>query len=318
MTKRNFLLISLDSVRADVGNNGSFPAIAQIQRAGVSFRNVISSAPLTPVSHSSVLTGLQPYHHGVRHLFKEKLNRFVSTLPQYLKADGYHCSAIVSCPGLNHWYGLDKGFDQYDDEIPLLADGRNPLEVVDVKLRGTALKRAPYVVKKTIENIDKTREPFFVFTHFFDAHWPYDAPENFGGGNSYEEEIAYTDHYLQQLLAHLKSTGKLDRTDIVLFSDHGEDLEGWYPNDKGGVKLGNPDEAGHGCLLYEQTQKVLLTFLFPESPFQPSIYLDHQVRLVDIMPTVLALKEIPFAPTAFDGVSLIDVLQSLLNDSISK
>jgi hypothetical protein len=103
----------------------------------------------------------------------------------------------VSCPGLNRWYG----FDFYDDEIPLLPDGRDPLAVGDVKLRGLALKRAPLVVDRSTRWLSgQDDRPFFFFAHFFDAHWPYEPPEdvNPAVANPYEGEVAYSDHYLQR------------------------------------------------------------------------------------------------------------------------
>ena len=152
-----------------------------------------------------------------------------------------------------------SGFDVYDDEIPRLADGSDPLLTVDVKKRGAALKRANVVVERAYNWLKRTKaRPFFLFVHFFDAHWPYEAPEKYGGNNPYEEEVAYSDHYLGLFLKRIQKEGYLDNTTIVVFSDHGEDLEGWYPNDKGGKKLGHPEELGHGCLLYDQTQKVVL------------------------------------------------------------
>ncbi|RLC35689.1 sulfatase, partial [Candidatus Shapirobacteria bacterium] len=180
---KNLLLVSLDTLRADVAFSGNFRGIEKLRKMGVSFLNTISSSPLTPISHATVFTGLQPYHHGIRHLFKEQINDDVNSFVEQFKKANYQTGAIVSCPGMNKWYGLDKGFDYYDDEIPLLADGTDPLLTVDVKKRGSALKRADVVVskaKKWIGQRDKNR-PFLLFLHFFDAHWPYQAPQKFGG-----------------------------------------------------------------------------------------------------------------------------------------
>lgn len=305
--KNNLILISLDTVRADVAYSGKFLAIERLRKRGVTFLNTISSVPLTPPSHATVLTGLQPVHHGIRHLFKERLRKSVPTLAQILKEKGYRTGAIVSCPGMNKWYGFSRGFDHYDDEIPRLADGSDPLQTVDVKKRGTALKRANLVVFRAIAWLNaQPKEPFFLFVHFFDAHWPYEAPEKYGGKNPYEEEIAYTDHYLGLLLDRLERDRIFDRSTIICFSDHGEDLEGWYPNDKGGEKLGHPEEVGHGCLLYEQTQKVVLIVADPALPCGECV--EQQVRLVDVTPTVLDLLKIKSSGRRFDGVSLLPTI----------
>ena len=248
--KKNLFFVSLDTVRADVAYSGKFEAIEKLRNVGVTFLNTISSSPLTPVSHATVFTGLQPFNHGVRHLFKEQINKDVPVLAEILKSEGYKTGAIVSCPGMNRWYGFSRGFDHYDDEIPLLADGSDPLQTVDVKKRGTALKRAEVVIDRAIQWISKNKDgqPFFVFLHFFDAHWPYEAPKKFAGDNIYEEEVAYSAHHFGLFIKKMEEMNLLSNTTVVCFSDHGEDLDGMYPNDKGGEKLGH---------LLQQSAKVL-------------------------------------------------------------
>lgn len=303
---KNLILISLDTVRADIAYSGKFTNIKRLRNSGVTFLNTISSSPFTPASHATIFTGLQPYNHGIRHLFKEGMKKNVKTLAEILKDKGYKTGAITSCPGMNKWYGFSKGFDEYDDEIPKLEDGSDPLKTVDVKKRGMAFKRADLVTKRAKAWIQKNGHlPFFLFAHFFDAHWPYNAPEQFAGNNPYEEEVAYADHYLGQLLDFLQEQNLLKNTTIVCVSDHGEDLEGLYPNDKGGKKLGHPEEFGHGCLLYDQTQKVIL--IINDNSFPKNINFNEQVRLVDVFPTVLDLLKIKFQKSV-DGLSLVPLV----------
>ncbi|WP_395021495.1 sulfatase [Robinsoniella sp. RHS] len=308
--KKNLLLVSLDTLRADVGYNNQSPFFKGLMEKGTVFLNTVSASPLTPVSHASILTGLYPFHHGIRHLFKEKITLDVSTIAEILKANDYRTGGVVSCPGMNKWYGFNRGFDYFDDEIPLLSDGRDALQTVDVKLRGTAVKRAPYVVKsarKWIENWDDAQvdTPFFLFLHFFDAHWPYEAPEDYGGDNIYEREVNYVLHYLESFMRFLDTKNLLDNTTIVCFSDHGEDLEGLYPNDKAGPQSEHPDEFGHGTLLYNQTQKVV--FLVIDKDLPKNNQVDTQVRTIDITPTIVDLLDINMGDHHFDGISLRDV-----------
>lgn len=302
----NVLFISLDTTRADVAYNGNMPTMERLRNQGVTFTQAISSCPLTPVSHASVFTGLQPPNHGVRHLFRERLRTDVPTLAELLASDGYGTGAVVSCPGLNTWYGINRGFDFYDDSIPRLPDGSDPLAVADVKMRGLALKRAPLVVERSLEWLAQQAEPFFLFSHFFDAHWPYEPPEDVGVPvkNPYEGEVAYADHYLGRLLDGIEDLGyRLEEMLIVCFSDHGEDLGGWYGNDHAGDR-GHPYEEGHGCLLHDATQHVPLVLCGPG--IAPGLAVDAQVRLVDIMPTVAGLLgyELP----ASDGEPLTGLL----------
>jgi arylsulfatase A-like enzyme len=303
----NVLLVSLDTVRADVAYSGKMPGIEGLRRRGTTFRQAISSAPLTPISHASVFTGLQPARHGIRHLLREQLAPDAVPLAERLHEAGYATGAVVSCPGLNKWYGMDRGFDFYDDEIPRLPDGSDPLTVPDVKMRGLALKRAPVVVERAMDWLSRQKQPFFLFAHFFDAHWPYEPPEDvcLTAENAYEGEVAYSDHYLQKMLARMEEMGHdLDDTLIVCFSDHGEDLAGWYPNDHAG-SLGHPYEEGHGCLLFDTTQHVPLIFAGPGLPRGAET--DRQVRLVDIAPTVLELLGLDNG--SVDGASLTEFLR---------
>lgn len=304
----NVLLVSLDTLRQDVAFSGKFPALERLRREGATFRRVVSSAPLTPISHASIFTGTQPYRHGIRHLLREQLGTGVVPLADRLRRAGYATGAVVSCPGLHRWYELDRGFQHYDDEIPPLPDGRDPLQVVDVKIRGSALKRAPLVVERSLAWVrDHRSQPFFLFAHFFDAHWPYEAPEDFAqAANPYEAEVGYMDKHLGLLLEGLEDSGvDLDEMLVVCLSDHGEDLGGWYADDHAGER-GYPEEEGHGCLVFDVTQMVPLWFRHP-GRVQAGLEVRRQVRLVDVAPTVLDLLGLPGGDAA-DGSSLAPYL----------
>lgn len=309
--KKNLLLISLDTVRADVIYSWKFSGFENIRKDSISFLNTISSSPLTPVSHATVFTWLQPFNHWVRHLFKETLKKNTETLAMNFKKNGYNTAAIVSCPWMNSRYWFDKWFDSYDDEIPRLADGSDPLQTIDVEKRGTALKRANIVSERAIDRLEKNNQnPFFLFLHFFDAHWPYNAPEKFWGENYYEEEIAFSLHYLTKVIDRLKELWIYDDTSIICFSDHWEDLNWLYPNDKWWEKLWHPEEKWHGCLLYDQTQKVVLTLKDKKLPLWKNI--ENQVRLVDLMPTILDLFDFE-NHLKLDWVSLVEIINNKKN-----
>jgi arylsulfatase len=308
MPAKNLILISLDTFRADVAYRSPLPCLERLCGSGTVFENTVSSAPVTPVSHASVFTALQPYEHGLRHLLRERLSTRKPTLAELMAKAGYETGAILACPGLNRWYGMDRGFSHYDDQVPRLRDGRDPLQVNDVKIRGTALKRAPLVVERSLAWLEQNRKkPFFLFTHFFDTHWPYEAPEWFAPehANPYEGEAHYVDHYLGKLIRQIEEWGLLENTLLVIFSDHGEDLAGWYSNDHAGMERGYPEENGHGCLLFDATQMVPLIFI--DRHLVPSgLRVSTQVRLVDILPTITELIQIE-DPAPRAGESLVSL-----------
>ena len=314
----NILLISIDGVRADVAYSGKFKTLSELYNNSVVFKKVVSAAPLTPISHATVLSGLYPEGHGIRHLFLEQMLDEVTTLPQILKRYNYSTSAIVSCPGLNKWYGFSRGFDSYDDKVPLTADGKDALHTVDVKTRGFAAKKADEVCAKTVQLLDNLdQSPFFYFIHFFDAHWPYLPPVPYSEtfkDNMYEGEVAYIDKYLGELFETLKQKGLYDDLLLIVFADHGEDLNGLYSNDHGGEQLGHPEEEGHGSLLYDATQMVPLMIKLPKKDNKVKI-IDKQVRLVDITPTILEYLGIN-VETGFNGVSLINHINGEGNDLV--
>src|SRR5262245_35988678 len=66
------LLVTIDTLRADhVGAYGDAeahtPTLDALAAGGTTFDEAIATVPLTLPSHTSILTGLYPPHHGVRH-----------------------------------------------------------------------------------------------------------------------------------------------------------------------------------------------------------------------------------------------------------
>src|SRR5262249_48813329 len=68
--------------------------------------------------------------------------------------------------------------------------------------------------------------PWFAWVHLYDPHEPYTPPEPFASRyrqDPYSGEIAYADAALGRFLDRLRGTA-LDRTLVVVTSDHGESL----------------------------------------------------------------------------------------------
>jgi len=278
----NVVLISMDTTRADhLGCYGHpespTPNIDRLAAGGVLFEQAVSPVPTTLASHSSVMTGTDPFVHGVRYNGSFHLSDANLTLAELLSEESYVTGATLGSYVLNREFGLDQGFAQYHD----LRQGR--LEA-----------SAEEVVTDAIDWLREigTDQPFFLFAHLFDPHDPYEAPDPFAGRYSspYLDEIAYTDDQIGRLLDELDTLGVADRTLVVLIGDHGE-------------SLGEHGEDTHSIFIYDSTIRVPLIMRAP-GRIPAGLKVASQARLIDVAPTVAAFVGAAALPAA-QGVSLL-------------
>lgn len=293
----NVLIVTVDTLRADyVGCNGSkkvkTPNIDSLASSGVVFRNTVSPAPFTLPSHVSLMTGLIPPVHGVRDNGGFYLNEKIATLAESFKARGAATAAFVGGFPLDSRFGLNQGFDVYDDSYPttnnfseISVPQRPADEVADSALRWLRSKEKAH---------------WFLWVHFYDAHFPYTPPERFRKiypNDLYAGEVAFADEQIGRLLDFLKQNHLEKSTLVVVTADHGE-------------SLGEHGEETHGIFAYESTLRIPLIM----APFSPRI-VDTRVRLIDVAPTILELQNIPF-PAKMQGVSLLKCLNGKENPQL--
>ncbi|UCC40129.1 MAG: sulfatase-like hydrolase/transferase [Candidatus Aminicenantes bacterium] len=270
----NLLIITVDTLRADhVGIYGykkiETPNMDTLGRNGVLFSRAFCHVPLTLPSHCSLFTGTLPLFHGVRDN-GYRLPAFNITLAQILKDKGYQTAAFVGAFPLDSRFGLDNGFDVYDD----LYGSKNivrDLSFIERKAEEVNNRATEWIVQNKAKK-------FFVWVHYFDPHTPYDPPTPYSrtyANREYDGEIAYTDSVIGNLIEKLEYLRLIDHTLIVLTSDHGEGL-------------GDHNETTHGIFVYDATLRVPLIFhnprILPKNRFVPD-----QIGLIDVMPTVLDL-----------------------------
>ena len=277
----DLLLITLDTVREDhLGCSGYGPAetpvIDRLAQTGIRFEHAIAAAPITLPSHATLLTGLDVPKHGVRNNGTFSLDVEHATLAESFATAGYRTAAFIGAYVLDARYGLARGFEEYDDRVNPSGsertsghfNERSASQVTDAALRW-------------MESADAqgASQPRFTWVHYFDAHHPYEPPGEFGArfrSRPYDGEIAYIDSQIARLVEHLESTGRAERTLVLITSDHGEGL-------------GEHGEATHSRLLYDSTLRVPL-ILSCASLFPAAVVVRDRVGgLVDVMPTVLEL-----------------------------
>src|SRR5215208_1395137 len=171
-TRRNIVLVTLDTTRADrmgfLGSTrGLTPALDAFARTATVFTRAYAQAPITTVSHATILTGLFPPSHGVGE-FGAPLPASVPYLPDLLKRQGYTTAAFVGSlvldPRGGTAPGFDRGFDTYDAGFRLRRPGDDRYHSIE--------RRADDVVARALDWIARVPagRPYFAWIHLYDAH----------------------------------------------------------------------------------------------------------------------------------------------------
>lgn len=327
-SRLNVILITCNSVRADHMNRygyyrKTFPSLEAFVDKFFIFENAITQSSWTLPSQASLLTSTYVMTHGVYDR-KKRLSDSVMTLPEILKIYGYTTAAFVGGLDLSSQYGLNQGFDSYDDQT-----GESPMRSVAATMQ--RVSDWLYQLKES---------PFFLFIQTYDNHLPYSYPEQFrrmfdssykgvlagkvldypllkqihAGAlhqdgtsvpldkedfqyiiDSYDGGLGYLDHYLAKLLNTLQTLGLWNNTIVFITAEHGEAL------------------GTHGSFdrytqqnLYDEVVRVPLLVYHPQFSKKPK-RIRTQVQLVDVMPTILEMLDIPLNKESI-GVSFLDVL----------
>jgi arylsulfatase A-like enzyme/Tfp pilus assembly protein PilF len=300
---QNVLLITIDTLRADAlgcyGGPAATPALDRLAAEGVRFEFAHAHAVTTLSSHASMLTGRYPFQHGIRDNSGYRLPPNAQTLATLLKHAGFQTAAFVSAFPLHSRFGLNLGFDVYDDHF---GETLAPTEFVMPERPASAvvpLARS-WIERKSVEEDARGRlTPWFAWVHVFDPHAPYRPPAPFDAqyaGRPYFGEVAAADAALAPLLEAVRSSQTLP-TLVVVTGDHGEGL-------------GDHGELTHGLFAYEATLRIPLIIARlggswehgrPPDPHEVS---PVSARHVDILPTILEAVGQPM-PADLPGRSLL-------------
>jgi arylsulfatase A-like enzyme len=294
----NVLLITLDTVRADHLPCYGYaldtaPNICGLARKGVLFTNAVSQSSWTLPAHASILSGLYPHAHRAETI-RSRIDKSAPSLAWILKRRGYSTGAIVSARFLNGAYGFRKGFQYFDTSLIR---------------RGIHNVFADRITDKALDWIGAQSGAFFLWLHYYDPHHaflrhpsglPYstasgDREIDYAGWNErptptpaaarfeehretltslYDGEIYFTDQQIGRLLARLDATHRLQRTLVILTSDHGE-------------SFGDHELFGHDNVLYQGLLRVPLIVRVP-GRLRPEVNGTLQ-ETRDIFQTVLSL-----------------------------
>ena len=247
----NVLLVTIDTLRADrVGAYGArdvaTPTLDALAARGVLFEQAMAAVPLTLPSHASILTGQYPPTHGVRHNAVFVLSRRAETLAERFSDAGYATGAVVGAAVLERAFGLEQGFDSYDDDLPTERSSS----------AGFFERPAADITDRALEWLRETNRPFFLWVHYYDVHAVHEPPEPFKSrflASPYDGEVANVDAELGRLLAALADERRLANTIVAVTADHGEGL-------------GEHGEETHSYLIYDSVLHVPMIFAGPGLP----------------------------------------------------
>jgi arylsulfatase A-like enzyme len=309
----NVVLVTIDTARADhlsVYGYGrpTTPELERLARDGVVFEAAYTATPTTGPAHATLFTSTYPARHGV---LKNGyvLDPVHTTLAEVLGSAGYRTAAVPSSFVLTKRFGLAQGFEHYDDDFTGAHASLHPEKWEGMAVGAEFDRRASETTDRAVAWLDSlggARErPFFLWVHYFDPHHPYDPPDGYrrqvkgetpppdrvkGLAEAdaaqlrkdilaYDAEIRYADEQIGRLLRHVDATAGREATLVIVTTDHGEGLlqHGWMQ---------------HGVDLYEELVRVALIVRWP-GRLRAGVRVPGPVALVDVMPTLLALLELP-------------------------
>ncbi len=166
----NILLITIDSLRADLLSCYGFPypttpRMDKVASEGALCEKLFCSAIPTHPSYTTLYTGQHAITHGiVAHGGKTRLAVEAPFLPQFFLEAGYTTCAVDNLWRGRPWFG--RGYEYY----------------IDPSIRKTLL------LSVTCEEMNRraipwlqshAKEPFFMFLHYWDPHYPYTPPQKF-------------------------------------------------------------------------------------------------------------------------------------------
>jgi arylsulfatase A-like enzyme len=337
-TRTNFILVTLDTTRADrIGcygwPNARTPTLDGLAARGVRFDGALCLEPITAPSHATMMTSLYPETTGVV-LNGMKLRPDVPTLSEQFRNAGYATAAFVASSSVHaRDTALDRGFEVYDDAVsPREGYRASPLMPLSLAEKLSLLAKDDNLAERPADEVTDAalrwlgghrHRPFFMWLHYFDPHDNYAPPPEFSpphlGGRSIQSKInenwadGVGGPHLPQRIAALYD-GEIAFMDSELGRFFDELERARLANRTVVLVVGDHGEAFdehgtkyHGFRLYREEIEVPLIVCdlggaLPAAP-EPT----RPATTLDVAPTILDLAGLP-VPERMRGVSLFKPL----------
>jgi hypothetical protein len=276
----NVLFILIDTLRADrLGVYGyerdTSPFVDRLASQGIRFSRNMAQSSWTKASMASMWTSLYPLRAGVTK-FDQSLSLEAEMPAEILSAAGFRTIGLYRNGWVSGYFGFEQGFDEYHkplgEPIPASVRRENPNYTQKGSDQGLITDAIEYL---RIHGDEK----WFLYIHMMDVHeFVYDEDSAlFGTTNSdvYDNAIRRTDSLVQQLYEYLSRSGELEKTVIVLASDHGE-------------AFGERGFEGHAREVFSETTETPVILSLPFR-LDPGLVVPTRTANVDIWPTLFDL-----------------------------
>jgi choline-sulfatase len=282
----NVIVLSIDSLRADMPWNGYPRAIAprltELEKKAVSFTRAYSMSSYTSMSLGGLLGGRIPSELQRSGYFFGTYRHDVF-FPALLQKAGIHTAGVMA-----HMYFKAAGFNQgFDDWQIVPGIGFDPNTDRDM-----TSPQSEQLAEKSLGDPANDSRRFFFWAHFLDPHDLYLRHEGIDWGRSerdrYDAEVTFTDQYIGKLLDFIATRSWAARTVLVITSDHGEEF-------------GENGMTRHGFEVWEPLVHVPLFFIAPGAAPR---HVDVLRSAVDLAPTILDLFGVAPDPS-YAGTSLV-------------
>jgi arylsulfatase A-like enzyme len=304
----NVILVSFDTLRPDhlscFGHSRpTSPNIDALARRSTLFTQAVSTAPWTGPAHHSLFTGLYPSASMTKidgGIWAYQYHAAPS-MAAVFSEHGYYTVAFTGGSNLTSARGFNRGFKRYQEANRYSKDN------------------AATVFRQAIGWLEANRDvKFFMFLHTNQCHTPYsdryffdqEKPRGYIQKDKvlYDGGIRNADEWFGRFMDKLEEMDLASNTAIVLASDHGDEMYEHYK--KGDIVKDNGKIAvvRHGHSLYDEVVRVLVSFTLPGLEAEGKI-LNNQVRLIDILPTLLdylGLKN----DSPMQGTSLLELIRT--------
>ena len=295
----NVLFILIDTLRADrlgawAYERDTSPTLDWLANSGVRFARQLSQSSWTKCSMASLWTGLYPQRTGILR-FDDVLPSEARLPAEILKEAGFRTIAIYRNGWVAPNFGFDQGFEIYHQParlpVPPSVRRENP------SIHGQGSDDSAVEAVRTFLNVS-AHEHWFLYVHLMDVHqYAYDEESALFGetySDIYDNSIRREDRIVEYLLGHLADAGVLDKTLVVIASDHGE-------------AFGERGFEGHARNVYGEVTEVPFILSFPFR-LEPGLVVETRTENVDIWPTLLDLLGLPPLDDT-DGRSLLPLMR---------